>query len=129
MAIQVFDKGFHLFKFDLMSGFHHMEIFHAHQKFLTFQLCVLPLGLSSAPFVFNKVFKAVLKSRGSKGMTIVIFLDDGLGGGADPVSTQINSLVVHFDLLKSGCKFKETSFPADPFHVALYLQVPVSQRV
>ena len=24
----LFDKGFHLFKFDLMSGFHHIEIFH-----------------------------------------------------------------------------------------------------
>ena len=81
MAIQIFDKGFHLFKFDLMSGFRHIEIFHAHQKFLTFQLCVLPLGLSSAPLVFTKIFKALLKSRGSKGMTIVIFLDDGLDDG------------------------------------------------
>jgi len=62
VAIQIFDKSFHLFKFDLMSGFHHIEIFYVHQKFLMFQLCVLPFGLFSAPFVFTKIFKALLKS-------------------------------------------------------------------
>ena len=36
VAVQIFDKGFHLFKFDLKSGYHHIEIFPAHRKFLTF---------------------------------------------------------------------------------------------
>ena len=31
----------------------------------------------------------------SRGIHIAIFLDDGLAGGADPVSAQINSLVEH----------------------------------
>jgi len=117
VAIQIFYKSFHLFKFDLMSGFHHIEIVHAHRKCLTFQLCVLPFGLSSAPFVFNKIFKALLKSRRSKGIPIVIFLDDGLGMGADPVSGQINSLVVHFDLLKSGCILNEDKCQWEPLQI------------
>ena len=35
-ATQVFDKGFYLFKFDLKSGYHHIEIFPNHRKFLAF---------------------------------------------------------------------------------------------
>ena len=58
VAIQIFDNGFHLFKFDLMSGLHHIEIIHVHQKFLTFQLCVLPSELSSAFFVFKALMKS-----------------------------------------------------------------------
>ena len=74
------------------------RFFTAHHKFLTFQLCVLPFGLSSAAFVFTKNFKALLKSRRSKGIPIVIFLDDGLGGGVDPVSAKINGLVVPIEV-------------------------------
>ena len=66
------------------------------------QFCVLPFGLSSAPFIFTKMFKPLLKSWRGRGIPIAIFLDDGLGGGTDPVSAKINSLVVHSDLLKSG---------------------------
>lgn len=89
VAIQIFDLGFHLFKFDLKSGYHHIEIFAAHRKFLTFawdfgtgsfryfQFCVLPFGLSSAPFIFTKMFKPLLKSWRSRGIPIAIFLDEG----------------------------------------------------
>ena len=57
VATQVFDKCFYLFKFDLKSGYHHIEIFPDHRKFLAFawdfgtgifryfQFCVLPFGL------------------------------------------------------------------------------------
>ena len=80
VAIQIFDQGCHLFKFDLKSGYHHIEIFPAHRKFLTFawdfgtgslryfQFCVLPFGLSSAPFIFTKMFKPLLKSWRSRGI-------------------------------------------------------------
>lgn len=36
VVIQIFDKGFHLFKFDLKSVYHQNEIFLAHRKFLAF---------------------------------------------------------------------------------------------
>ena len=128
VAVQIFDKGFRLFKFDLKSGYHHIEIFPAHRKFLTFawdfgtgsfryfQFCVLPFGLSSAPFIFTKMFKPLLKSWRSRGIPIAIFLDDGLGGGADHVSAKINSLVVHSDLLKSGFVPNEFSVGAYADH-------------
>ena len=111
VATQIFDKGYCLFKFDLKSGYHHIEIFPEHRKYLAFawdfgtgkskyfQFCVLPFGLSSAPFIFTKIFKPLQKSWRSRGIPIAIFLDDGLGGGIDKVSAKIHSLAVHFDLL------------------------------
>ena len=135
VAIQIFDQGCHLFKFDLKSGYHHIEIFPAHRKFLTFawdfgtgssryfQFCVLPFGLSSAPFMFTKMFKPLLKSWRSRDIPIAIFLDDGLGGGTDPVSAKINSLVVHSDLLKSGFVPNEDKSQWEPIQIITWLGV------
>ena len=95
VATQIFDKGYYLFKFDLKSGHHYIEIFPEHHKYLAFawdfgtgkfryfQFCVLPFGLSSAPFIFTKILKPLQKSWRSRGILIAIFLDDGLGGGID----------------------------------------------
>ena len=61
-----------------------------------------------SPFRFTKIFKP-LKSWRNRGIPIAIFLDDGLGGGAHPVSAKVNSLVVHSDLLKSSFVLNEES--------------------
>ena len=112
--LNFFDKDYYLFKFDLKSGYHHIEIFPEHRKFLAFvwdfgtgkfryfQFCVLPFGLSSAPFIFTKILKPLQKSWRSRGIPIAIFLEDDLGEGTDKVSAKIHSLAVHSDLLKSG---------------------------
>ena len=72
VATQIFDKDYYLFKFDLKSGYHHIQIFPEHHKYLAFawdfgtgkfryfQFCVLPFGLSSAPFIFTKILKPLL---------------------------------------------------------------------
>ena len=36
VALKVISKGFYLFKFDLKTGYHHVEIFPDHRKFLAF---------------------------------------------------------------------------------------------
>ena len=36
VALQIFPKGFFLFKFNLKSGYHHVEIFPDHRKYLVF---------------------------------------------------------------------------------------------
>ena len=132
VAIQIFDQGFHLFRFDLKSEYHHIEIFPAHRKFLTitwdsgtgslryFQFCVLPFGLSSDPFLFTKMFKPVLKSRRSRGIPIAIFLDDGLSGGTDPVSAKINSLSC---ILKSGFVPNEGKSQWEPIQIITWLRL------
>ena len=60
-----------------------------------FQFAVLPFGLSSAPFLFTKLLKPVVTSWRCKGIPMVIFLDDGLGGGANSIQAKINSLTVN----------------------------------
>ena len=69
------------------------------------------------------MFKPLLKSWRSRGIPIAIFLDDGLGGGTDPVSAKINSLVVHSDLLKSGFVPNEDKSQWEPIQIITWLGV------
>ena len=82
VALQIFAKGFYLFKFDLKSGYHHVEIFPGHRKYLAFswdfgdgvvkyfQFTVLPFGLLSAPYLFTKLLKPILTSWRCKGIPL-----------------------------------------------------------
>ena len=36
IVTQLFDRNYYLYKFDLQSGYHHIEIFADHRKFLAF---------------------------------------------------------------------------------------------
>ena len=64
-------KGY-LFKFDLKNGYHHIDIFEPHQKFLGFSwifkgnikffvFTILPFALTNAPFIFTKVVRPLVK--------------------------------------------------------------------
>ena len=64
---EILNPGDFMFSFDLKSGYHHVEIFPEHRRFLSFsrvfpngkvryfQFSVLPFGLSSAPYLFTKL--------------------------------------------------------------------------
>lgn len=71
-AADLFQQGDWFFKFDYTSGYHHVEIFAEHTKFLGcswmvdgsckfFKFTVLPFGLSVGPFIFTKIQKALTK--------------------------------------------------------------------
>lgn len=71
-------------KFDLKSGLHHINICKECQTILWFQwkrecywLTVLPFGLSKAPYVLTKCFRALVKYGRSNNIEIVLYLDDG----------------------------------------------------
>ena len=63
---QLFSRNYYLFKFDLKSGYHRIEIFPDHRKFLTFawdlgtgvfryfQFCVLPSGSLQLPIFLQR---------------------------------------------------------------------------
>ena len=113
-AKEVIKPGDFLFTFDLKSGYHHVDIFPEYTKYLSFSwtfsdgstkyysFLVLPFGLSTAPCLFTKLLKPLVKKWRSEGKAIVVFLDDGLGAGATFNLAQIASLQVHSDLLKFG---------------------------
>ena len=80
-AANLFIKGDWFFKFDYASGYHHIEIFPEHTQFLGcswevngaqkfFKFTVLPFGLSTGPYVFSKVQRALVKHWRGKGFRV-----------------------------------------------------------
>ena len=59
-------------------------------------------SLSSAPYLFPKLLKPLVKKWRSEGKHIVVFLDDSLGAAFNHIKAKIYSLVIHSDLFKSG---------------------------
>ena len=124
--IQQIDKKFYMFKFDLKSAYHHIEIHEQHRKFLSFawdfgdtslkyfHSRVLPFGLSSAPFVFAKILRPLTTAWQKWGIPISVYLDDGLGAGRTLLLTKSNSLTVHSSLLKAGFIINEPKSVWDP---------------
>ena len=107
------NKGDFLFSFDLKSGYHHFDIFPDHQTFLGFSwvfsgtvkyfcFTVLPFGLSSAPYIFTKCLRPLVKFWRFNGIKIVVFLDDGCGKGESLQTAKEHSLFVQTSLSNAG---------------------------
>ena len=100
--------------FDLISGYHHVEIHEDHQCFLGFSwkfrngvtryfvFTVLPFGLSSAPHIFTKVLKPLEKYWRVFGFNIALFLDDGFLLDYTEGTCNLVAQKVKSDLRKSG---------------------------
>ena len=63
---------------------------------------VLPFGLASAPFVFTKIQKALVKHWRKKGIRIFTYLDDGAGVGKSYATASLASNMVKGDIAASG---------------------------
>ena len=79
----------YVFKLDLKSVYHHVDVFEEHQTYLGFSwkinnivkffvFTVLPFGLSAVPFAFIQVVRPLVKYWRFNSIKIVCFLDDGL---------------------------------------------------
>ena len=89
-ALAYFRPGCFFTKFDLKSGYHHVEIFPDHRKYRGFawkitnekiryfMFNVLPFGLSTAPYIFTKLVRPLVKLWRCRGFHPVVYLDDGL---------------------------------------------------
>lgn len=95
--------------FDLKSGYHHLLIHRAFRNYLGFEwkgkvyvFNVLPFGLSSAPFIFTKLFKPLLARWRGEGLGVAIYLDDGLIWGKNLEECITTSLRIRKDLEKAG---------------------------
>ncbi len=112
-ALLYFQKGDFMGSFDLKSGYHHIEIFEDHceylsfawefegvKKFFSFQ--VLPFGLSTAPFIFTKTLRPLVRHWRKKGFFIVLFLDDGWFRSDSFSECEIVSNSIKSDLLAAG---------------------------
>ena len=89
IAALMFEANEYLFKFDLKSGYHHVDIHPDHFQFLGFQweekgvpnyyvFTVLPFGLSTACYVFTKLMRPLVRFWRGKGLKAILYLDDGI---------------------------------------------------
>ena len=89
VAMSYFAKDSFMLSFDLKSGYHHIEIASNDQTYLGFAwqsdnqeikfyvFTVLPFGLSTAPHIFTKTLKPLVKHWRHQGICVALFLDDG----------------------------------------------------
>jgi hypothetical protein len=81
-------KGNFMIKFDLTSGYHHINIHEDHQQYLGFSwkingkpwyfvFTVLLFGLSSAGYIFTKTLRPLVAHWRSKSFPVIMYLDDG----------------------------------------------------
>ena len=72
VAALMFERNEYMFKFDLKSGYYHVDIHCEHQKYLGFRwdtegcpqfyvFTVLPFGLSTACYVFTKLLRPMIR--------------------------------------------------------------------
>ena len=106
---QYLSRGDYMYKFDLKSGYHHIDICQPHQQFLCFQwalggagsryfcFTVLPFGRSSAPYLFTKIFRPLVRYWRGLGIHLVLYLDDGASCEKDFPTTQHCSYIVRSD--------------------------------
>ena len=84
VAMTYFKQNNFMFKFNLKSGYHHIDMaqwcctylgFCWEGKFYVFT--VLPFGLASSPYVFTKCLRPIVGFWRNHGVHIVLNLDDG----------------------------------------------------
>ena len=56
-----------------------------------FMFTVLPFGLSSAPYIFTKLLRPLVKHWRSQGIHTVVYLDDGFDVESTKSSSEIYS--------------------------------------
>jgi len=109
VALNYFSRDCYLYKFDLKSGYFHFDVCVQQQTYLGFCwknvfycFTVLAFGLTSAPYVFIKCLRPMVKYWRENGVDIVLYLDDGLGMGRNLGDAMYYSSFVKKTLLDAG---------------------------
>ena len=113
VALLMFARDDFLFKFDLKSGYHHLDIFEPHQKYLGFAwesdgqqhfyvFTVLPFGLSTACYAFTKLMRPLIRYWRGRGLRVVLYLDDGIVAVKGKEKAIQESERVQSELLEAG---------------------------
>ena len=108
------ERGDFFINYDLKSGYHHLNIHPASQKYLGFQwtfadgkseyfeFTVLPFGLNVACYVFTKILRPVVKYWRDAGIKMVTYLDDGLGAQPTKSLAESATKLIFNTLISAG---------------------------
>ncbi|CAG2235115.1 unnamed protein product [Mytilus edulis] len=95
--------------FDLKAGYHHLNIFEQHQKYLGFSwkgefyvFTVLPFGLSSSGYIFTKTVRQLVKHWRKSSIKVAVYLDDGFGVEVSYELCVKHARRIKADLIASG---------------------------
>ena len=113
IAALIFEQGEYLFKFDLKSGYHHVDVWPGHYQFLGFRwdmngignyyvFKVLPFGLSTTCYFFTKLMRLLVKYWRGRGLKAMVYLGDGIVAVKGEVEAKFESRKVKQDLEKAG---------------------------
>ncbi len=134
------ERGSYMFGFDLKSGYHHIDIFEEHWKYLGFAwtgkdgvkkyyiFVVLPFGLCTAGYVFTKVCRVLVKFWRRHGVKIVLYIDDGLGAAESLKACAKASSFVRLSLLKAGFVANSEKSQWDPVQLMVWLGWEINTR-
>ena len=128
-------QGF-MFKFDIKQGYHHIDIAEEHQKFLGFSwevggikkyfcFTVLPFGLTSAPFLFTKTIRVLIKYWRLNAIKIACFIDDGAGTSKNFLEAKRQANFVKKSLSLSGFIVNEEKSIWNPVQNMTWLGIQV----
>lgn len=127
-------ENYWFFIFDIECGYHHVDINVEFWKFLVFSWTfsgsdryftfrVLPFGLSSACYLFTRLFRPLVSRWRSFGICAILYIDDGLFACRTLEDAKSASLLVQDDLLKSGWKCNEKKSNWEPRQVGEWLGI------
>lgn len=105
-------KGNFMIKFDLTSGYHHINIHEDHHQYLGFSwkidgkiryfvFTVLPFGLSSAGYIFTKTLRPLVTHWRTNSFPVIMYLDDGWVCDTKENCERISS-IIQTDLARAG---------------------------
>ena len=131
---ELFNKNDYFNTFDLKSGYHHIDIFEEHQKYLGFSwkfhdktryfiFRVLPFGLSEACFAFTKVLRPFVKRWRSFGFKCAIYIDDGICGQSTFLDEKYAFAIILCDLQSAGYVINFEKSITDPVQSGIWLGV------
>ena len=123
VAISYFEVGAYMFTFDHQCylGFSGVDPVPKRTQFYRFT--VLPFGLSSAPHIFTKVMKPLVKYWRLNGARIALILDDGWGIASSRDECASLSKTVKDDLLSAGFVSNDDKSIWEPCKSILWLGI------
>ena len=113
VAALLFDAEEYFFKFDLKSGYHHVDIHPDYHTYLGFQWVTkgeayyyvfteLPFGLSTACYLFTKIMRPLIRYWRGRGLKAIVYLDDGIAAVKGKEEALVESARVKQDIENAG---------------------------
>jgi hypothetical protein len=107
--------------FDLKQGYHHIDIHPAYRQYLGFAwddhyyvYTSCPFGISVGGLVFSKVLRELVRRWRTMGISMVLYLDDGIIIGHSKSLLQTSVDIVRADLTNAGFVINEAKSNWEP---------------